>query len=64
MPENRRKAVAAVPNSEATRWKPGQSGNPGGRPKTALLSHACRELLAAPLPNDPQGRTRTVGSRG
>jgi hypothetical protein len=57
MPENRRKAGTAVPNSEATRWKPGQSGNPGGRPKTALLSHACRELLAAPLPNDPQGRT-------
>ena len=23
----------------------------------APLSHACRELLAAPVPNDPEGRT-------
>jgi hypothetical protein len=40
-----------------TPWKPGTSGNPGGRPKTAPLSHACRELLASPLLDDPQGRT-------
>jgi hypothetical protein len=29
----------------------------GGRPKSAPLSHACRELLAAPVPDDPEGRT-------
>ena len=40
-----------------TPWQPGQSGNPGGRPKTAPLSHACRELLARPVPDDPEGRT-------
>lgn len=40
-----------------TPWKPGQSGNPGGRPKGAPLASACRELLSAPLPNDSQGRT-------
>ena len=57
MPQNRRRAGAAVPNSEATRSKPGQSGNPGGRPKTAPLSHACRELLASVLPDDAEGRT-------
>jgi hypothetical protein len=45
MPENRRKTGESVPGGEATRWKPGQSGNPGGRPKTADLSHACRELI-------------------
>jgi|SRR6516225_1111798 len=40
-----------------TPWKPGTSGNPGGRPKMAHLSNACRELLAALVPNDPEGRT-------
>jgi hypothetical protein len=56
-PENRRKTEGSVRNSEATRWKPGQSGNPGGRPKTAPLSQACRELLAAPVPDDAKRRT-------
>jgi hypothetical protein len=49
-----------VPGGEATRWKPGQSGNAGGRPKTAPLSQACREVLAQPVPNDPEGRTYAV----
>lgn len=58
-PENRRKTGGQNPvrGSEATRWKPGQSGNPGGRPKTAPLSQACREVLARPLPGDTAGRT-------
>lgn len=51
VPQNRRKT--GVPNSEATQWKPGQSGNPGGRPKSAPLSQACRELLTQPVPNNP-----------
>ena len=55
-PENRHK-TGKVRGDLATRFKPGQSGNPGGRPKSAHLSHACRELLAATVPNDPQGRT-------
>jgi hypothetical protein len=57
MPQNRRETGKPVPHGEATRWKPGQSGNPGGRPKTAPLSHACRGLLASPLPDDRKGRT-------
>ena len=56
-PENRRKTGRVVPGGEATQFRPGQSGNPGGRPKTAPLSHACRDLLSRNIPNDPQGRT-------
>jgi Family of unknown function (DUF5681) len=40
-----------------TPWRPGQSGNPGGRPKTAPLSQACRELLTQLVPDDQQNRT-------
>jgi hypothetical protein len=28
-------------------WKPGQSGNPGGRPKKRLIDEALEELLAS-----------------
>jgi hypothetical protein len=58
-PANRRKSGRPnpVPNSERTRWKPGQSGNPSGRPRTALLSQAVREKLGDLVPDDPQGRT-------
>jgi hypothetical protein len=56
-PQNRRKTGNPTPGGEATRWKPGQSGNPGGRPKTAPLSHACCEVLAQPVRDDPEGRT-------
>jgi Family of unknown function (DUF5681) len=38
-------------------WPKGVSGNPGGRPKSAPLSQACRELLAQPVPDDSEGRT-------
>lgn len=39
------------------RWKPGQSGNPKGRPKTITLSEAYRRELAKVDPEDPEGRT-------
>jgi hypothetical protein len=48
-----------VPNSEGTRWKKGRSGNPGGRPRTAVLSEAYQEELASPAPGDREGRTNT-----
>jgi hypothetical protein len=38
-------------------FKPGQSGNPAGRPKSRTLSEAYRALLSQPLPDDP---TRTL----
>ena len=41
----------------ATRWKKGSSGNPGGRPKSRLLSEALRSRLAEVKPDDPTGRT-------
>ena len=59
-PENRRKTGLQNPiaGSAASRWQKGcSSPNPGGRPKTAPLSQACRELLARPLPHDSEDRT-------
>lgn len=46
-----------VRGDEATRWKPGQSGNPGGRPKRTPLIDACREVLNQLMPGDAKGRT-------
>jgi len=49
-PENRLR-TACSPRSGVEpppeyRWKKGQSGNPGGRPKTKFLSDAIWEALA------------------
>ncbi len=48
-PQSRRKAGAGcggtIPPPEF-RFKPGQSGNPGGRAKTKLISQAYQEFLA------------------
>jgi hypothetical protein len=39
-------------------FMPGQSGNPGGRPKGSVKVSSCYERsLARPFPGDPQGRT-------
>jgi len=46
-----------IPNSEATQFKPGQSGNPSGRPRTAALSQALRQKLAERVEGDALGRT-------
>src|SRR5215469_9183993 len=43
---------------KATQWKKGQaSPNPGGRPKSRLLSEALRTRLAEVKAGDPLGRT-------
>jgi hypothetical protein len=41
-------------------FKPGQSGNPKGRPKSITLSEAYRRELAKPDPADEHGRTFAV----
>jgi len=38
-------------------FKPGVSGNPGGRPRYKVLSQAYRDKLGEVNPDDPQGRT-------
>jgi len=60
MPQNRHKTGFRGPSpdvGQTTQFKPGNRANPGGRPKWAPLSQACRELLAAPVPDDSEGRT-------
>ena len=50
--------MAFDPNiGTGTRWKKGISGNPGGRPRTRVLSEALRNRLAEIKPGDPAGRT-------
>lgn len=39
-------------------FKPGQSGNPKGRPKSITLSEAYRKMLAQVDETDPEKRTR------
>jgi hypothetical protein len=63
MPENGNKSDRSngVRNREARQWKKGQSGNPGGRPRTPVFAQACGEVLAAPVPGDRGGRTNAEG---
>jgi len=57
-PENRRKTGEAnLAHGEPFRFKPGQSGNPGGRPRSARLSEAYRAKLESDVPGDSRGRT-------
>jgi hypothetical protein len=60
MPEKRHKTRFRGPSpevGEATQFRGGNRANPGGRPKAAPLSQACREVLAQPVPGDPKHRT-------
>ena len=38
-------------------FRPGESGNPSGRPRSQVLSEACQQALAMVMPDDPQERT-------
>jgi hypothetical protein len=46
-----------VPRSESTQFRPGQSGNPGGRPKWSAFSVLVRAKLSEPVQGDKYGRT-------
>jgi hypothetical protein len=52
--QSRQKRLA---NLKGHKFKPGQSGNPGGRPKKKPLTDAYREALAELVPGDAKGRT-------
>jgi hypothetical protein len=51
MSENGNKAgvVKGVPNSEGTRFKPGRSGNPSGRPRRRPISDRYAAMAEEPL---------------
>ena len=53
--ERKRKKLGGVTGKG---FMPGQSGNPGGRPKGSVKVSSCYERsLARPVPGDPLGRT-------
>lgn len=54
-PENTTDNTVRSPEFEAHKWKPGQSGNPGGRPKKTLLTEMTAELLEE-IASDPVQR--------
>jgi hypothetical protein len=58
-PENRRETgeTEIIRGGEAHRWRPGQSGNPGGRPRVGALAKACRAVLEKRVRHDPKKRT-------
>ena len=51
------KKHALTPEMEANKWKPGQSGNPGGRPKDPGITAIQIEMLDKKCPYDSKGRT-------
>jgi len=56
-PENRPpKKHKLTPEMEAAQWKPGQSGNPGGRPKKKPVTDAYARLMSNPAEADKMAR--------
>ncbi len=57
-PEKQAKNRRFVEAGKATRWKPGQSGNPDGRPpKRECLTSLLKEEIEKVNPEDAEGRT-------
>lgn len=44
-PQNTPKKHALTPAMEERKWRPGQSGNPGGRPKKDIAADIAQELF-------------------
>ncbi|HEY1649537.1 MAG TPA: DUF5681 domain-containing protein [Terracidiphilus sp.] len=56
-PENTHDNRRLHPEMKAKMWKPGQTGNPGGRPKKKLITEALENLLSEIDPHDKKKRT-------
>lgn len=52
-----------VLNWQKTAFRPGQSGNPGGRPKTAAFAEEVREFLKEKIGKDEKPRVREILER-
>lgn len=50
-------APGRKPPPKDTRFKPGQSGNPSGRPSLRPITDAYRRMLDKPIPGDKDKRT-------
>jgi hypothetical protein len=46
---------------QAFQFKPGQSGNPKGRPRKQPLADLLAEVLSEKIPQDQEGKQRTLG---
>lgn len=51
-PQNKNKTRSLPKEAEPYKWKPGQSGNPGGRPKKTSISDAYAKLVDRRLPDE------------
>jgi hypothetical protein len=66
MPSKRKKQKGArkPPNTSGLRpWKPGESGNPKGRPKGITLSEAYRAKLSDPFPGKDHTWAEEIAER-
>ena len=50
-----------TPEMQAAQWKPGQSGNPSGRPHKTPFTAALLRIVEKKIANDPEGRVLLDG---